>query len=64
MSIIFLILAGVFMLLTLISMGFGVASMVKDEAFRKKHAVNLMKLRVYFQASALICLVLAFAVSG
>lgn len=61
MTSIFLICAGIAMVLTLVVMGIGVLSMAKDEEFRKKYSNRLMQARVAFQAAAIVFLFLAFA---
>lgn len=63
MSSLFLIIAGVAMLLTLVAIGLGVFSMAKGPAFREQYGNKLMKARVILQAVAIIMLVLAFSAS-
>ncbi len=61
MSTLFLIGAGISMLITLAAIAVGVFSMVKNTEFREKYGTRLMQARVMFQALAIIFLILAFS---
>lgn len=63
MQTLFLILGIVFMLLTLGSLLVGVFAMGKGGEYNKKNSNKLMRYRVWFQALALLFLIL-FVVSG
>ena len=59
MNTAFLIAIIIAVLLTVVSLGIGVFSMVKGPEFRKKYANRLMRARVIFQGLAIGLLFLA-----
>ena len=61
MQTVFIILAAISAILTLVAMGAGIVSIGKNAEFRKKYANKLMQGRVVFQGLTLLFLFLAFA---
>ena len=53
MATFFIILTGLFMAATLVTLGIGVVGMGKGGAFNKQNANRLMRLRVLFQGLAI-----------
>lgn len=64
MGSIFFLCALVAMVLTAVSLGMGLVTMIKDKESRDQHANKFMRYRVFLQAAAIIFLFLAFATSG
>jgi hypothetical protein len=50
--------------ITLLTIGFGMFSMAKDDEYRTKYANKIMQARVFFQALSIFFLILAFTTGG
>lgn len=61
MNVTLFLIAGVFMILTLLSCTVGIVLMAKGGEANKKHGTNLMAARVTLQAISLVFIALAFA---
>lgn len=58
MAMFFIILTGLFMAATLVTLGIGVVGMGHGGEFNRRHSNRLMRLRVLFQALAVASFVL------
>lgn len=64
MGSIFFVCALVAMILTAVSLGVGLTTMLKDKDTRDQFSNKLMRWRILLQAAAIVFLFLAFATSG